>query len=228
MIAQIERIDRSGGAESLAEAVRIAEALIFASAQPLTEADLKGRLPEGVPVAEVLARLQALYSPRGVNLVQVAGGWTFRTASDLSYLLARDAQEPKKLSRAALEVLAIIAYHQPATRAEIEEIRGVSTSRGSLDALMETGWIRIRGRRRTPGRPVTYGTTPAFLAQFGLDSIEDLPGLDDLKGAGFLDRKLPPGFSVPMPNDDQALREDEDELDDMFEHDHGPLDPDAP
>ncbi len=226
MSAQIERIDRSGGAESLAEAVRIAEALIFASAQPLTETDLRGRLPEGVPVAEVLARLQALYSSRGVNLVQVAGGWTFRTASDLSYLLARDAQEPRKLSRAALEVLAIIAYHQPATRAEIEEIRGVTTSRGSLDALLETGWIRIRGRRRTPGRPVTYGTTPAFLGQFGLDSIEDLPGLEDLKGAGFLDRKLPPGFSVPMPSDDTALREDEDELDDMFDLDRGPLEPD--
>ncbi len=225
MSAQIERLSPSGDAEGLVLALRVAEALIFASAAPVSEADLKARLPEGTDIGAVLARLQSHYAPRGVNLVPVAGGWAFRTAPDLSFLLARDAPEPRKLSRAALEVLAIIAYHQPVTRAEIEEVRGVSTSRGSLDMLMETGWVRMRGRRRTPGRPVTYGTTPAFLVQFGLDRLDDLPGLDELRGAGFLDRKLPPGFSVPMPNDDSTLREDEDPLGELF--DEGPLGGDA-
>lgn len=204
---------------ALEEAMRVAEALVFASAAPVTAVDLAARLPQGVPAEIVLDRLAAAYAGRGVNLVQIAGGYTFRTAPDLAYLLARDAEPPRKLSRAALEVLAIIAYHQPVTRAEIEDIRGVSTSKGSLDALLETGWIRMRGRRRTPGRPVTYGTTPAFLQQFGLDRIDDLPGIDDLKGAGFLDRKLPPGFKVPLPSDETTLRDDEDPLDDLFDLD---------
>jgi segregation and condensation protein B len=144
--------------------------------------------------------------------VRVAGGWAFRTAPDLAYVLAGAAPEPQKLSRAALETLAIIAYHQPTTRAEIEEIRGVSISKGTLDTLLETGWIRLRGRRRSPGRPLTYGTTLAFLAHFGLDAIGDLPGLDELKGLGFLEGRLPPELTIPMPNDD-VLREDEDPLD---------------
>ena len=199
------------------EGCRIAEALLFASAEPLSGDELAARLPRDVHVADVLARLRDYYAGRGVNLVEVAGRWTFRTSEDLSYLLAREAQETRKLSRAALETLAVIAYHQPVTRAEIEDIRGVSTHRGTLDALMETGWVRLRGRRRTPGRPVTYGTTEGFLVHFGLTAVDDLPGLDELKGAGFLDGRLPPGFSVPVPSDDPTLRDDEDPLEeDLF------------
>jgi segregation and condensation protein B len=144
--------------------------------------------------------------------MRIAGRWTFRTANDLAWLLARESVEPKKLSRAANETLAIIAYHQPVTRAEIEEIRGVTVSKGTLDVLMETGWIRPRGRRKAPGRPLTFGTTQAFLEHFGLEAIGDLPGLDELKGTGLLDGRLPAGFSVPMPSDDATLREDEDPL----------------
>src|SRR4030095_2362335 len=165
-------------------------------------------------ISGLLRELQQAYAERGVNLVQVAGKWQFRTAGDLSFLLSRDAVEQRRLSRAALETLAIIAYHQPVTRAEIEEIRGVSTSKGTLDVLLETGWIKLRGRRRAPGRPVTYGTTEAFLAHFGFDQIADLPGLNELKGAGLLDSNLPPGFSLPNPNDAPDLREDEEPLED--------------
>lgn len=199
-----------------AEALRVVEALLFASAVPLTAQDLARQCPSGSDMAAVLEELSVSYAPRGVNLVQVAGKWAFRTAADLGYLLAREAEEPRRLSRAALETLAIVAYHQPVTRGEIEEIRGVATSRGTLDALLETGWIRLRGRRRTPGRPVTYGTTPEFLSQFGLDQIDDLPGLDELKGAGFIEGRLAKGFQVPTPNDDSILRDDEDPLGDMF------------
>ena len=162
--------------------------------------------------AAALERLQADYAARGVNLVRIGGKWTFRTATDLSWLLSKETTEKRKLSRAAIETLAIIAYHQPVTRTEIEELRGVSTSAGSVDVLLETGWIRPRGRRKSPGRPVTYGTTEAFLSHFGLDAVGDLPGLEELKGAGMFDGRLPPGFSVPMPSDDPALREDEDPL----------------
>jgi segregation and condensation protein B len=165
----------------------------------------------------VLAVLQQQFEGHGVNLVQVAGKWAFRTAPDLAFLLSRHVQEPKKLSRAALETLAIIAYHQPVTRVEIEEIRGVTISKGTLDVLLETGWIRLRGRRRIPGRPLTYGTTEAFLSHFSLEAIGDLPGLEELQGAGLLDGRLPPGFGVPMPRDDSALAEDEDPLDSPFE-----------
>lgn len=194
------------------EALRVLEAVLFAAAEPVAEADLAKRLPPGANVTALLERLAEDYAPRGVNLVRTAGKWMFRTASDLGYLLSRDAPEPRKLSRAALETLAIVAYHQPVTRAEIEEIRGVSTSKGTLDVLLETGWVRLRGRRRSPGRPVTYGTTEAFLMHFGLDSIGDLPGLEELKGAGFLDNRLPANFAVPVPSDDPALRPDEDPL----------------
>ena len=199
------------------EAARVAEALLFAATEPLAAAELAGRLPEGTDVEAVLADLAAHYAPRGVNLVRIAGKWTFRTAGDLSFLLARNVVEPRRLSRAALETLAIVVYHQPVTRAEIEEIRGVATSKGTLDALLETGWIRLRGRRRAPGRPVTYGTTPAFLSHFNLNAVDDLPGLEELKGAGFLDGRIPPGMSLPAPSDDSTLREDEDPLeDDLF------------
>jgi segregation and condensation protein B len=194
------------------EELRLLEAMLFASAEPLDEAALAARLPVDVDLKAALARLQEDYAVRGVNLVRIGGKWTFRTAGDLSWLLSRETIEPRKLSRAAIETLAIIAYHQPVTRAEIEDIRGVSTSKGSVDVLLETGWIRPRGRRKAPGRPVTYGTTDTFLSHFGLDALDDLPGVEELKGSGLLDGRLPAGFSVPLPSDDPALREDEEPL----------------
>ena len=192
--------------------LRLLEAMLFASAEPLDEKSLAARLPQGTNVREALVRLQGEYATRGVNLLRIGGKWTFRTANDLSWLLSKETVETRKLSRAAIETLAIIAYHQPVTRAEIEELRGVSTSKGSVDVLLETGWVRPRGRRKSPGRPLTYGTSEAFLSHFGLDAVGDLPGLEELKGAGMLDGRLPPGFSVPVPSDDPALREDEDPL----------------
>jgi len=194
------------------QALRIVEALLFAAAEPLSADDLAGRLPDGADITGLLHALQERYADRGVNLVQVAGKWNFRTAADLSFLLSRDALEQRRLSRAAMETLAITAYHQPVTRAEIEEIRGVATSKGTLDLLLETGWIRMRGRRKSPGRPVTYGTTEAFLSHFGLDSVGDLPGVDELKGAGLLDSRVPSDFSVPDPHAGDELTEDEDPL----------------
>jgi segregation and condensation protein B len=196
------------------EKLRIVEALLFAAEEPLDEAALAKHFVEGEDMKALLEELQGLYAGRGVNLVRVAGKWAFRTADDLSFLLEREAVAQRRLSRAALETLAIIAYHQPVTRAEIEEIRGVSTSKGTIDVLLETGWIKLRGRRRAPGRPVTYGTTEAFLEHFGFDSIQDLPGLNELKGAGLLDSNLPPGFSMPNPSDAPDLHEDEDPLED--------------
>lgn len=196
------------------EKLRIIEALLFAAKEPLKEAELKLHFGAEEDVNALLEELQGLYAGRGVNLVRVAGKWAFRTADDLSYLLERQSVAQRRLSRAALETLAIIAYHQPVTRAEIEEIRGVSTSKGTLDVLLETGWVKLRGRRRAPGRPVTYGTTDYFLEHFGFEQIQDLPGLRELKGAGLLDSNLPPGFSMPSPDDAAALREDEDPLED--------------
>jgi segregation and condensation protein B len=195
-----------------AEELRLLEALLFASNEPLDEATLKKRLPNGVDVADALLRLQEDYSLRGVNLVRVSGKWAFRTANDLAWLMTRETTETRKLSRAAIEMLSIIAYHQPVTRAEIEDIRGVATSKGTLDVLLETGWIKPRGRRKTPGRPLTFGTTETFLSQFGLEQLSDLPGLEELRGTGLLDARLPSGFQVPVPSDDPTLREDEDPL----------------
>jgi segregation and condensation protein B len=198
--------------EERPEELRLLEAMLFAASEPLSEKDLAARLPQGTDVADALKRLQQDYASRGVNLVRVGGKWTFRTAGDLSWLLSKETVETRKLSRAAIETLAIIAYHQPVTRTEIEDIRGVSTSKGSIDVLLETGWIKPRGRRKAPGRPLTFGTTEAFLSHFGLDAVGDLPGLEELKGSGLLDGRLPAGFNVPMPSDDPALREDEDPL----------------
>jgi segregation and condensation protein B len=195
-----------------AEELRILEALLFAAEEPLDEKTLAARLPAGLDVRALLAQLQQEYASRGVNLVRVGGKWTLRTASDLAWLLTREAVVSRKLSRAAIETLAIVAYHQPVTRAEIEEIRGVTTSKGTLDVLLETGWIRLRGRRKAPGRPVTYGTSEAFLSHFGLEALTDLPGLDELKGAGLIEAALPAGFAVPVPSDDPALRDDEEPL----------------
>lgn len=196
---------------------RMVEALLFAAAEPMDEATLAAHLPPEVNVADCLARLRQHYLRRGVQLVRTGGKWSFRTAPDLAPILRRDLIEPKKLSRAAIETLAIIAYHQPVTRAEIESIRGVSISKGTLDVLIEAGWVRLRGRRRVPGRPVTFGTTAGFLDHFGLESISDLPGLDDLKAAGLFDGRLPAGFSMPAPSDDPALQDDEDDLDDTMD-----------
>ena len=193
--------------------LRIVEAILFATAEPVDVAHLKAFLPEGTDIAGLLTDLQANYANRGVNLVEVAGKWLFRTSDDLSYLLRREKVEARKLSKAAMETLAIIAYHQAVTRAEIEDIRGVAISKGTLDQLLEIGWVRMRGRRKTPGRPVTYGTTDAFLSHFGLNEVGDLPGLQELKGAGLLDANLPPGFDIPMPRSSDDLLPDEDPLD---------------
>ncbi len=192
---------------------RVVEALLFAASGPLSEAELAAALPDDADVTGLLEALQEIYRMRGVNLMQVAGKWAFRTADDLSFLLRKEATEQKKLSRAGLEVLSIIAYHQPVTRAEIEDIRGVATAKGTLDILMEIGWIKMRGRRRTPGRPVTYGTTQEFLEHFGLNEIRDLPGMVELKGAGLLSGNLPPDMFIPSPSDDDVLGPDEDPLD---------------
>ena len=214
----LSRVDPSpvdpGSADPQArpEELRLLEALLFAASEPLDQATLAKRMPDGVDIKAALAQLQADYAPRGVNLVRVANKWTFRTAGDLSWLMTREITETRRLSRAAIEVLAIIAYHQPVTRAEIEEIRGVVTSKGTLDVLLETGWIRPRGRRKTPGRPLTFGTTESFLSQFSLEALGDLPGLEELKGTGLLDSRLPTGFTVPTPSDDPVLREDEEPL----------------
>tara|TARA_R110002096_G_scaffold428927_1_gene641193 strand:- start:21606 stop:22238 length:633 start_codon:yes stop_codon:yes gene_type:complete len=169
------------------EQMRICEALLFASDRPLSSIALAEQLPEGSDADAILLKLQKKYQDSGVNLVEVAGKWMFQTANDLAFLLRKEEEKERKLSRAAVETLAIIAYHQPVTRAEIEEIRGVGVSKGTLDVLMEAIWVRPFGRRRTPGRPMTYGTTEDFLVHFGLNSVKDLPGLSELKAAGFLD-----------------------------------------
>ena len=198
--------------EQRPEELRLLEALLFAASEPLDEKALAARMPEGVDVRAALRQLQTEYAPRGVNLMHIGKKWTFRTANDLAWLLTHEAIEPKRLSRAAIETLAIIAYHQPVTRAEIEDIRGISAAKGTIDVLLETGWIRPRGRRKAPGRPLTYGTTEVFLSHFGLEALSDLPGLDELKGSGLLDGRLPDGFAVPLPSDDPALHDDEEPL----------------
>jgi segregation and condensation protein B len=209
----IERIEdemstEKPSGEINAEHLRMTEALLFAAEEPLDAKALATSLPEGADVSALLAELQGQYEKRGVTLLCVADKWQFRTAPDLAFLLRKEKPEQKRLSRAALETLAIVAYHQPVTRAEIEDIRGVALSKGTIDALMEVGWVRIRGRKRTPGRPVTYGTTEAFLVQFGLESVGHLPGTDELKAAGFLDAIPPSGFDVPNPSDQLGPDED--------------------
>ena len=190
------------------EHLRMVEALLFAAGEPLDQKALSTSLPEGADVPTLILSLQAAYEKRGVNLCCIAGKYQFRTAADLAFLLRKEQPEQKRLSKAAIETLAIIAYHQPVTRAEIEDIRGVVMSKGTIDTLMEVGWVKIRGRKRTPGRPVTYGTSEAFLVQFGLESVGHLPGLDELKAAGFLEAIPPSGFDVPNPTD--SLGPDED------------------
>jgi segregation and condensation protein B len=189
--------------------LRLLEALLFASAQPLDETVLASRLPEGAEIVGLLAELVETYRNRGVTLEKVAGGWTFRTAADLAPRLMLERLVSRKLSRAAIETLAIIAYHQPVTRTEIEEIRGVVVNRGILDTLMESGWIRPKGHKQTPGRPATWVTTPEFLVHFGLDGLADLPGIDELKAAGLLDPR--PATSLTDMVADSAPAEPPDE-----------------
>lgn len=200
----------------LAEAVRRAEAILFAAGEPLSAAEITESLPQGVDVASVLMTLKAAYAPRGVSLVEVAGKWRFQTAEDMAFLFVEERHEQKKLTQATLETLAIIAYGQPVTRAEIEAVRGVAVSKSTLDVLMETGWVRLKGRRKTPGRPVTYGTTPAFLEHFGLESLDVLPGRADLEADGLLSDVIPDGFftdgSAMHHEDEEPLQvQDQDE-----------------
>jgi segregation and condensation protein B len=194
------------------DTVRRIEALLFAAAEPLSLADLARRLPEGADVEAALQELGEDYSGRGVELAKVGERWRFQTAADLAHIMTEEREEPRRLSRAAQEILAIIAYHQPVTRAEMEMIRGVQTSRGSLDVLLELGLVRMRGRRRTPGRPVTYGTTQAFLETYALASLGDLPGAAEMKAAGLLDLNMPGDFNLPDPSG--GLTPEEDPLED--------------
>ena len=196
----------------LSDGARMIEALLFAAAQPLSEKDLERRLPPGVDIDAALAELQQAYGGRGVVLVCVAGRWRIQTAADLAFLMTEEREEPRRMSKAAQETLAIIAYHQPVTRGEIEAIRGVQASKGTLDVLLELGLVRMRGRRRTPGRPITYATSDAFLEHYGLASLSDLPGAADMKAAGLLSLDLPADFSVPDPA--AAHGADEDPLED--------------
>lgn len=188
----------------LAEQERMIEAMLFASAAPLTLAQLAARMPHGCDPAEAMVALRRRYEGRGVNLVKVADAYAFRTAGDLGFLMSTEAVETRKLSRAAIETLAIVAYHQPVTRAEIEEIRGVAVSKGTIDQLMELDWIRLGRRRMTPGRPVTFVVTEGFLDHFGLESARDLPGVKELRAAGLLDsRPLPAGLGGPMSSEEE-------------------------
>ncbi len=197
------------------EHYRMLEALMFAASEPLDMETIRTRLPGNAECTALIARMEQDYANRGINLVRVAGKWRLQTAFDLEHILVEEREEQRKLSNAALETLSIIAYHQPVTRAEIEDVRGVAVSKGTLDLLMEMKWVRLRGRRRTPGRPVTYGTTDGFLGHFGLERIDDLPGKDELKAAGLLDSRVPAGFTVPSPTD--VMSEEELPLDEPLE-----------
>lgn len=195
-------------APPLAEQERMVEAILFASTEPVTVADLNARMPHGADAVEALTLLRKRYEGRGVQVVKVGEAWAIRTAHDLGFLMQKETVETRKLSRAAIETLAIVAYHQPVTRAEIEEIRGVSVSRGTIDQLLELEWIRFGRRRMTPGRPVTFMVTEEFLDHFGLESARDLPGLKELRSAGLLDNRPPP---------DEASEDDTEQQDELFE-----------
>ena len=186
--------------------IRAVEALLFAASDPLDEKTLKDMLPVDTNIKEIMNNLLSLYKGRGVELKKVNNKWMFKTASDLSFIMQKEAKIQKKLSKAALETLSIIAYHQPVSRAEIEEIRGVTVSPGTIDTLMEINWVKIKGRRKTPGNPITYGTTDEFLVHFDLENIKELPGLDELKSTGLLDSNLPPDM-YPIDDDLEPLKE---------------------
>lgn len=208
-------------APPLAEQERMIEAILFATAEPMTIAQIEERMPHGCDAAEAMVLLRKRFEGRGVQLVRIADAWAFRTAPDLGFLMQKERVETRKLSRAAIETLAIIAYHQPVTRAEIEEIRGVSVSRGTIDLLLELDWIKLGRRRMTPGRPVTFIVTPEFLDHFGLESPRDLPGIKELREAGLLDNRPPPGampgFSTENPDEGEGEWDDGDDQEEMFE-----------
>ena len=186
--------------------IRAVEALLFAASDPLDEKTLKDMLPVDTDIEEIMNNLLNLYKGRGVELKKVNNKWMFKTASDLSFIMQKEAKIQKKLSKAALETLSIIAYHQPVSRAEIEEIRGVTVSPGTIDTLMEINWVKIKGRRKTPGNPITYGTTDEFLVHFDLENTKELPGLDELKSTGLLDSNLPPDM-YPIDDDLEPIEE---------------------
>ena len=190
------------------EHVRMVEAVLFAAEEPLDLANIADKLPVDADAAALIEAVSEKYAESGFTLQKIGSKWAFRSAPDLAHVLQKHVVQQRRLSRAALETMAIIAYHQPVTRAEIEDIRGVSVSKGTLDVLLESEWVKIRGRRKVPGRPVTYGTTDGFLSHFGLERLQDLPGLDELKAAGLLDGRLPPGFNVPEPDPDNDPNED--------------------
>lgn len=198
-------------APPMAEQERMVEAILFATAEPVSVKELTGRMPHGCEPAEALAHLRKRYEGRGVQVVRIEDAWAIRTAGDLGFLMQKETVETRKLSRAAIETLAIVAYHQPVTRAEIEEIRGVSVSRGTIDQLIELEWIRFGRRRMTPGRPVTFVVTQEFLDHFGLENARDLPGLKELRSAGLLESRPPPGSQT-----EDEPEEDEDDTPDMF------------
>jgi segregation and condensation protein B len=203
----------------MAEQERMVEAILFATADPVTVKELEGRMPHGCDPAEALAYLRKRYNGRGVSLVKIGDAWALRTAPDLGFLMQKETVETRKLSRAAVETLAIVAYHQPVTRAEIEEIRGVSVSRGTVDQLIELEWIRFGRRRMTPGRPVTFVVTQDFLDHFGLESARDLPGLQELRSAGLLESRPAPGMgdAVVDEDDDGSEAEDNGDQSELFE-----------
>lgn len=203
-------------APPMAEQERMVEAILFATADPVSVTELTGRMPHGCDPAEALVHVRKRYAVRGIHLIKIGDAWAFRTAGDLGFLMQKETVETRKLSRAAIETLAIIAYHQPATRAEIEEIRGVSVSRGTVDQLIEMAWVSIGRRRMTPGRPVTFVVTQEFLDHFGLENARDLPGLKELRSAGLLENRPPPGASQLAGADDDEDDEDEDQVE-MFE-----------
>lgn len=217
-----DRAEKQAGPTSMSHELRILEAMLFAATEPVEEASLAERMPDGCDLSALLSELAAHYEGRGVRLTRVAGRWAFRTAEDLAPHLRIERKVPRKLSRAAVETLAIVAYHQPVTRGEIEEIRGVALSKGTLDVLLEAGWIRPVGRRRTPGKPITWGTSTAFLDEFGLASLSDLPGVDELKAAGLLDsRPVTTIFGEAMGRED-AQPQSEDEADEAVDGDESP------
>ena len=204
-------------APPMAEQERMVEAILFATAEPVSITELMGRMPHGCDLAEALVHVRKRYEGRGVRLVKIGDAWAFRTAADLGFLMQKETVETRKLSRAAIETLAIVAYHQPVTRAEIEEIRGVSVSRGTVDQLIEMEWVRLGRRRMTPGRPVTFVVTQGFLDHFGLENARDLPGLKELRSAGLLENRPPPGAAQLTGKDDEDDDEDDDDQVEMFE-----------
>ncbi|MEM9580687.1 MAG: SMC-Scp complex subunit ScpB [Pseudomonadota bacterium] len=204
-------------APPMAEQERMVEAVLFASQEPVLARDLNARMPHGCDAAEALVHLKKRYEGRGVRVVKVGDAWAMRTAPDLGFLMQKETVETRKLSRAAIETLAIIAYHQPVTRAEIEEIRGVSVSRGTVDQLLEMEWIRFGRRRMTPGRPVTFVVTDGFLDHFGLENARDLPGLKELRSAGLLENRPPPGAMPLVANDEDAGEQSQEGQSELFE-----------